>query len=442
MGGDDRGYETSEERIDKGSVSDGRRRVILLTGSTLFALAGCTDDGDVEEPASGQASMVVRDVTLSETTLTTEETLEITGVIDNEGEEDGTFHAELRMNDVIVQTEAVAVAAGESETVRFSGSFSEPEEYEVRINDEFAGTVRVELPPPEFELVDASIREPTVAVGEAVELQATIANVGGQKGTFTARLQIDGRTVETQELTIAPDETGSVSISTELNERGRYELGLNGTPIDTVTVERPAEFEIDATGISETAVFVGEEIEVAARIANVGEQAGDVTATLEDDGEPVATQTGEIAPGEAATARFVVSFDEPGVHPLSVAIVGPAGSQAESTESVSIETVYSRECETVVSETTSVSSGSSQIYGFELKEHEEIAITVMTESGVEPTLSVVTPTETLIDGESSETIDQSVETVETGRHEVRLENEAFLPWREGRWAIEIELCQW
>jgi hypothetical protein len=442
MEGDDRGCETREETIDRASVSDGRRRAILLAGSTLFALAGCTDDGDNEEPASGQASMVVRDVTVSETTLTTEETLEITGVIDNEGDGDGTFHAELRMNDVIVETEAVAVAAGESETVAFSGSFYEPGEYDIRINDEHAGTVRVELPPPEFELVDAAVNETTVAVGEEIELEATIANVGGREGTFTSRLQIDGRTVETQERTIAPDETESVLLTTEHNERGRYELGLNGTTVDTVTVERPAEFEIDATGISETTVFVGEEIEVAARIENIGEQAGDVTTILEADGEPVATQEGEIAPGETATARFVVSFDEPGAHPLSVAIVGPVGSQTESTESESLETIYVRVCENVVSETTSVSSSSSQIYGFELEEHEEIAITVATESGVEPTLSVVSPTETLVDGESSETIDQSVETVETGRYEVRLENEAFLPWREGRWTIELELCQW
>lgn len=423
-----RGCDMSEDRRSR--ISNDRRRLILLGGAILPTVAGCTDDGDSsEEPSSGHPSMIVRDATLSETTVTTEETIEITGVVDNEGEEDGTFHAELRMNGVIVQTEAVAVAAGESETVHFSGSFSDPEEYEVRINDELAGTVRVELPPPEFELVDAVISETTIAVGETVELQATIANVGGREGTFTARLQIDGRTVETEALTIAPDETESVLLTTELGERGRYELGLNGTPMDTVTVQRPATFEIDATGISETAVFVGEEIEVAVRIANVGEQAGTATAVLEDDGEPIATQEGAIAPGETATARFVISFDEPGRHPLSVGDEG-------------IGTVYVRECETVLSETASVSSGSSQVYGFELKEREEIAITTVTESGVEPTLSVVSPTETLVNGETGETIEQSVSTTEPGQYEIRFENETVLPWREGRWTIEIELCRW
>lgn len=416
--------------ISSDGVSNGRRRVILLGGATLCAVAGCTDDGaGGEEPASDRPSMVVRNATLSETTLTTEETLEVTGVIDNEGEEDGTFHAELRMNDVIVETEAVAVAAGEREMVEFSGSFSEPDEYEVRINDELAGTVRVELPPPEFELVDTSINETTLAVGEAVELRATIANVGGREGTFTARLQVEDRTVETEELTIAPDESETALLVYVFDTPGQYELGLNGTSIDTITVERPAEFEIDATGISETAVFVFEEIEVAVRIENVGEQEGNITATLEDDGEPIATQEGEIAPGETATARFVVSFEEPGAHPLSV------GDEA-------VGTVYVRECERRVSETVTVSSGSARTYEFELGEYEDIVIAVVTESGVEPTLSVTGPTETLVDGETAETIDRSITITEAGRYEVRLENGSFLPWREGQWTIEIELCQW
>lgn len=413
----------------------------------MACAAGCTDSGgeagEREEPTEGP-SMAVRDAAVNETAIHTNQTLEVTATIENTGGEAGTYHAELRMDDVIVETEAVEVDPGEAESVTFTGSFSEPGEYEVGVNDVVADTVRVELPPPEFELVEASLAETTVAVGEEVEVRATVANVGGREGTLAVDLRANDRTVGTRELTIGADERESVTIAHAFEAPGRYEIELDEAPVGVVTVERPAAFEIGETTVSEPSVGVGEPVEVAARIENVGERTGTAGATLFADGDAIDTTEGPLEPGEGAPARFAPSFAEPGAYSLSVAVAsgGPPDGRAGTDDAVEIGTVYVTDCYVAASETVTVGNGSESSYAFDLAEYDELRIETRTRDGVDPSLTVVGPSETLIDGTSDDAIETSVVADEAGRHEVRLENGSVLPWRDGTWAIEIVRCTW
>lgn len=425
-------------------ITIGRRRV--LWGGTAFAigLAGCTDRGGDEGREGGadddsRPQMTVIEASVSATTMTTDETLEVTGTVENRGDREGTFNAELRMDDVIVQTEAVTVAAGETESVTFSGTFADPGEYEVYVNDEPAGTVVVELPPPEFEVRETAIDRSTVAIGEGIEVTATVANVGGQGGTFTAELRIDGLSVETREVAIEAGAETNVSLTHTFTGPGRYEVGVNGTVVDTVRVAPPAAFEVTATAVDRATIAVGEEIEVTATVTNVGNLEGTTTVELERDGEAIEAREVTLAPAETVTVHFRVDFTEPGAAELRVT---STGGRAE-TDGVGVETVYVRECSIAVSETVTVESRSAQDYGFDLKENAEITIGVTTREGVDPTLTVVGPSgDPLIEGTTDSEIRGTVTTREAGRHEIRLENDAFLPWQSGTWAVEIEICTW
>lgn len=427
--------------LPAGSGGSDRRRFLRLCGTTLLAgAAGCTDTGGDADGggSSGQESdnetapepaLGVSDATVSETEIYLDETLEITGTIENEGDAEGTFYAELRIDGTIIETKEVTVGAGETESVTFSGTFGEPGEYEVGVNDVRAGTVVVERRPPEFEIRDASIEKTTIAVGEEVEVQATVANVGGREGTFTAELQVDGLSVETQDVTIAAGNETAVPFGYAFESPGRYEVSVNDVAVDAVTVAPPAEFEVTATAIERTTARIGENVEVRATIANVGGLEGTVTATLEEGGEPIATREVTIPSAETETVRFSVGFEERGAYALSV-------------NGVDVDTLYVTECYVPVDERVTVDSRSSKSYSFDLKERVDVTIRAETRDGVAPTLTVVGPSSTLVDGTKNDSIDGTVTTETAGSHEIRFENDAFLPWRSGTWDIEIEICTW
>ncbi|MDL5363290.1 CARDB domain-containing protein [Halalkalicoccus sp. NIPERK01] len=425
-----------DERDTDGSAI-GRRRVLVGT-ALACGLAGCTDrggdGGDGESDEGGESDprppMAVIEASVSATTVTTDETLEVSATIENRGDREGTFHAELRMDDVIVDTEAVTVAPGAEERVTFSGKFADAGEYAVSVNGEPAGTVVVELPPPEFEVRETAVDRTTVPIGEGIEVTATVANVGGRAGTFTAELRVDGLSVATREVRIEAGTEESVTLAHEFTGPGEYEVGLNEVAVGTVRVAPPAAFEVTATAVDRRLIAVGERVEVTATVTNVGNLEGRDAIELERDGEVIERREETLAPTETVTVHFPVGFAEPGAYELSVNGVG-------------VETVYVRECSIAVSETVTVESRSAKTYEFDLKENVDVAIAATTREGVDPTLTVVGPSgDPLIEGTTDSAVRGTVTTREAGRHEVRLDNDAFLPWQSGTWAVEIEICTW
>lgn len=453
LGGSVRSGEYDMLQRDSNGIDHGRRRFVRFGGVALFvATAGCTGigGGESDDRSDGEPSrprLTVVDASVSETTLYPDETLEITGRVENEGDRAGTFYAELRVDGVIVETQEVAIPAGDTESVTFTRTFDEPGEYELGVNDVSAGTVLVELAPAEFEIVETAVARTTIAVGEEVDVRATIANVGGQEGTVTAELQVDGVGVDTRNVSIEAGTEVPVTFTHAFEGPGRYEVSINGTTVDTVAVVPPAEFEIVDTAVERTMIEVGESVDVTVTVTNVGELEGASTVELERDGEVIATREQTIAPAETATVRFSATFEERGAYELGVNTEAPSASRAAgasgSGDSTGVGTVYVRECSVAVSETVTVNSGSSQVYEFELKDHADVTIAATTREGVDPTLTVVGPSgDPLVEGVTNGSIRETVTTAEAGRHEIGLDNDAPLPWRNGTWAVEIEICQW
>lgn len=433
-GSDGRGTEGREPHgAGSPAIDIGRRRFVRLGGTTLLVgSAGCLsadDDGSDEEAASGP-SITVTDASLSDTTVSVDESLDITGTVENRGDREGTFYAELRVNGMIVDTNDVTVDAGDTASVTFTGTFNEPGEYEASVNDVTAGTVLVELPPPEFEVVDTSMGNTPIAVDQPIDIGATIENVGGREGTFTAELRVDGVVVGTEDVTIDAGDTASVTFTRSFDEPGEYEVSITDATVGTALVEPPAAFEIVNTTMDTTTVGVGETVDVAAAVANAGGLEGTFTAELEQDGEPIATREVTVPPGETATAWFSVSFAERGAYPLSV-------------NGVAIDTLYVLGCDVAVDETITVGSRSSQTYEYELKTGAQVTITATTRQGTDPTVTVVGPSgESVVDGVTDDSVQRSFTVADAGTHEIRFVNDALLPWQGGTWDVGIEICTW
>lgn len=92
---------------------------------------------------------------------------------------------------------------------------------------------------PEFEVVDASISDDEIEAGESIDVDATIENRGDGEGTFTAELLVDGSVVETQNVTIAPDDSETVTFTRTFEDVGSYELSVSNTFAGTLDVVEP-----------------------------------------------------------------------------------------------------------------------------------------------------------------------------------------------------------
>lgn len=67
------------------------------------------------------------------------------------------------------------------------------------------------------------------------------------------------------------------------------------------------------------ASVAGDEVHVNVAVENTGDSAGEYEATLEVDGEAVATESVDLEPGETATLTLAQAFEDPGEYDLAVA---------------------------------------------------------------------------------------------------------------------------
>lgn len=82
--------------------------------------------------------------------------------------------------------------------------------------------------PAAFEVISLDVTPPEVVAGETVNITAEVKNTGGSEGAYTAVLTIDGATVETKEVTLAPGTSKTVSFSLVKDKVGTYKVGIGG----------------------------------------------------------------------------------------------------------------------------------------------------------------------------------------------------------------------
>ncbi len=85
--------------------------------------------------------------------------------------------------------------------------------------------------------------------GENVTITANVANNGGQDGTYTAELKLNGETVEAKEVTLGPGQNRQVSFTLSGRDYGQYEVevaGLSGEFTVSRTIDGWSIFDIIA----------------------------------------------------------------------------------------------------------------------------------------------------------------------------------------------------
>jgi hypothetical protein len=64
--------------------------------------------------------------------------------------------------------------------------------------------------------------------GESATITANIANDGGQEGTYTVELKLNGETIDTKTVTLAAEQSQQVSFTVSGLDYGQYEVEVAG----------------------------------------------------------------------------------------------------------------------------------------------------------------------------------------------------------------------
>jgi len=168
-----------------------------------------------------------------------------------------------------------------------------------------------------FEVGSLEISPNPVAAGETATVSVEVTNVGGSEGAYTAELKIDGAEAQTEEVSVAEGATRRVAFSVVKGPPGTYEIEV-GELKGTLTVVRPAEFEVGPLIIAPEIATVCKPAFVRAEVTNVGEVEGTYTAVLQVDGVEAETKDVTLAPGEKTTVLFKIIREDEGTYDLAI----------------------------------------------------------------------------------------------------------------------------
>ncbi|ELY71560.1 DUF7282 domain-containing protein [Natronobacterium gregoryi] len=279
----------------------------VLTAETALA-------GDIVAVPEEPATFLIDDVTTNSPVQQGEE-LEVDAAITNVGDEAGTQDVELSL-DGEADSSTLDLEADESTTTSLSVATDDFESGESTAtistaNDSVDTPVTVEEPeePATFLIDDITTNSP-VQQGEELEVDATITNVGEETGMQDVALAIDGELVDDAELTLEPDESGTVALTTATDglEPGEYDMTVStddDTVAGTAIVDTPATDDGVETGTEPEAPDDGVETGTEPEAPDDGVETGTEPEALDDgteipgpgengaDGTDTGTETGD-----------------------------------------------------------------------------------------------------------------------------------------------------
>ena len=275
--------------------------VALVGGIYIGADIAVADDDDPLFPATYYGN-----VTVAETADAPSQPVTVEAVIDGEvrGSIDVETELPFNLGGPNISDEKLEVPPPEDQEA----------DVEFRIGDTIIGTsewepgtqeinfeVSEETVSSNFELDITEINSP-VDAGDDVELAVAVTNTGGVEGTETVTFEF-GDTDDSEEVTLAPGETDTLSFSagTARSDRGTITAAVSsGDDTVTTSVEIQAAFFDIAIENTTTPVTAGEPLEVDVLVTNTGDTEGTSSVELQDiAGEPVDSVSTTLAPDES-----------------------------------------------------------------------------------------------------------------------------------------------
>lgn len=172
---------------------------------------------------------------------------------------------------------------------------------------------------PEFEVnitvdVDTEVDENTTET----TIRVVVTNTGNATGSTVVRPTVNGSVVGERPVTLDPGETREFTFSYRLTRPGTYVVRSNGETRRLVLDATAPEFRVTSLSAADATVRAGNATEVVATVENVGDEDGNYTAVLTDNGTAVATEQVFVPAGASRTVSFSPTFEQRGTHRLAV----------------------------------------------------------------------------------------------------------------------------
>lgn len=151
----------------------------------------------------------------------------------------------------------------------------------------------------------------TVVVGETVTVPATVRNVGGVAGEYTADLRVAGTRVASTSGRLEPGTTAELALSYEFQDPGIVEVSLGGETLQ-VRVAEPSAPTVTDLAVNRSAVDPGDDVAVTVTLRNDGQTPAAGSVPVQVGGETVGTVSVALDAGAEATRTVTVSFGDSG----------------------------------------------------------------------------------------------------------------------------------
>ena len=278
------------------------------------------------EPPLKSAEFEVTDIVITPEEVEPGDEVTISALVTNIGEETGDYTVTLGMENGLIafMSEAeVTLEGGESKTVPFTFTMNNEGIYTVTV-DGLTDSFTVKSPPKPAEFVlselealgrQALIHDDEgrpIVEGEYVIFSVLVINIGETTGTYNVEFKVDGKTTDTQIMTLLAGRGHREHAYYEALNAGTYQLSVeNLTETFTVRVPlEPAEFEFSNLQITPR-VKIGMSVNISVDVTNVGEEMGFCTFELKLNGRVVdSVEIPSFGGGMTATQFFELTRGE------------------------------------------------------------------------------------------------------------------------------------
>lgn len=165
------------------------------------------------------------------------EEVTVTATVTNEGEDEATYQAIMKLDGSPVDYEDVTLGAGASTTVTFKVTKDEGS-YNIDIGGETTTLTVAGLAPATFSVTGLTVSPSEIETGDSATVTATVENTGDLSGTYTAELKVNGATEDTKDVTVGVGESETVTFTVSKEEEGTYSIDVGGKT-GTLTVTAP-----------------------------------------------------------------------------------------------------------------------------------------------------------------------------------------------------------
>jgi hypothetical protein len=178
-------------------------------------------------------AFTITNLVISPTEVEAGKTVTISAVVTNPSDLSGSYQVVFKINNAVVATQDITVAAGASQKVTFTVAKDVAGTYAVDVNG-LLGTFMVKVPPPVppkpavFTPSDLSISPTEVEPGKVVAIGVLVTNTGGMTGTYEVTLKADNVVVATESVTLAAGASQKVAFAISKDVPGTYTVDVNG----------------------------------------------------------------------------------------------------------------------------------------------------------------------------------------------------------------------